>query len=165
MCQITHRTREWPTYPHPVRELAEFVVMPWVVLRPDRCVGPHHAGGPDGSYSLLALTSQERVAKVFIMEDSGPLPPGVYVGIRSHSATSGLGGRTPAETRIWDPAAQLDPHWSPYYRLLDPVHRTIGLTPQHDVCFAYFMVPPTPAWTFLSALAAFLEHCRQAYGP
>ena len=63
-------------------QLAEHIVSPWVGLLPNRCEGPHLPAGPDGSYSIVAANSRERVAKVFLMEDCDPLPPGVYIGIR-----------------------------------------------------------------------------------
>jgi hypothetical protein len=167
MCQ-SHQTRQWHLYSAAYRELADHIVSPWVVLT-DRCHGPHLPTGPDGSYSLLQLvgdpTVAERVVKVFIMEeDRDPLSAGVYVGIRSHSTPTGIPGRSPAEQRIWNAAFQAEPLCAPFFGMMNPTANSIGLMPQHQVCFAYFLVPPTPRLADLTNLTRFLERCRQQYG-
>lgn len=166
MCQ-SHQTRQWSTYSAGNRVLADHIVSPWVVLT-DRCLGPHLPAGPDGSYSLLQLagdpTVAERVAKVFIMEGRDPLATGVYVGIRSHSTSAGIPGRSAEEQRLWNPAFQAEPVCSPFFAVMNPVTNSIGLTPQQHVCFAYFLVPPTPGLAYLTNLTRFLERCRHQYG-
>ena len=140
MC-MAHQTRQWATYSLPLRTVAEHIVSPWIVLMPDRCWGPHLSTGPDGSYSLLALDGGERVAKVFIMEGGDPLSRGGYVGLRSHPATGGIGARSTAERRLWDLAFQAEPNCVPFFALMNPAAQSIGLIPQQEVCFAYFVIP------------------------
>jgi hypothetical protein len=134
----------------------------------DRCLGPHLPAGPDGSYSLLEVnggpTVAERVVKVFIMEGGDPLPAGVYVGLRSHPARTGIGGRSARERLLWNPAFAGHAANTSHFTLMDPVTRSIGFTPQHHVCFAYFQVTATPTLPYLTELCAFLERCRQQYG-
>ena len=164
MCR-SHQTRQWNTYTLAHQATGDHLVSPWRFLLPDRLGGPHVAPPPDGSYSLLAVGSDEVVAKVFIMEAQDPLPTGVYIGLRSHSLPGGIGARTAAELRLWDPAFTADPECSPYFVLMHPTTNSIGFTPQQDVCFAYFLINPDPpplAW--LTELTRFLERCRQQYG-
>lgn len=166
MCR-SHQTRQWTTYPVTLRSIADQIVFPWMVLT-DRCLGPHQPTGPHGSYSLLELngdpTDAERILKVFIMEGSDPLPAGVYVGLRSHPATSGVAGRSVKERRLWDAAFTRDAANATYFGLMNPTTQCIGLTPQHHVCFAYFQVAATPSLLYLTELCKFLERCRQQFG-
>ena len=166
MCRF-HQTRGWRTYSAALRAVADHIVFPWMVLT-DRCLGPHLATGPDGSYSLLEVnggpTVAERVAKVFIMEGNDPLPSGVYVGLRSHSIGTGIGGRSAQERLLWDPIFTGSAANTLYFGLMNPAAQSIGFTPQHHVSFAYFQVPATPALAYLADLCGFLERCRQRYG-
>ena len=109
-------------------------------------------------------TVADRVAKVFIMEGNDPLPAGVYVGLRSHPAGTGIAGRSTRETTLWDQAFTGDPPNAPFFGLMNPATQSIGLIPQHHVCFAYFQAPAAPALAYMTDLCRFLERCRQRYG-